>query len=80
MAQDCMNIFEKEKLNDLANVEQVFLFPYSILYFQNFAQPPSVLCHWFHIGRQGSQKSGRRNGPFTGQPNGYVKKIFFFIV
>ena len=32
MAQDCMTIFEKEKLNDLANVEQVF-FP--IIYPQN---------------------------------------------
>ena len=72
MAQDCMNIFEKEKLNVLANVEQVF-FSFPILYLQIFDQPPSVLCHWFDIGRQGSQKSGRRDGSFTRQPIDYVK-------
>ena len=76
MAQDCMNIFKNENLEDLAKVEQVFPF-YFLLNF--FCQPPSVLCHWFHIGRQGSQKSGRGNGPFTGQPNGYVKKKLPFI-
>jgi hypothetical protein len=51
-----------------------YFLSYSILYPQIFAQPPSDLCHWFHIGRQDSQKSGRRNGPFTGQSNGYVKR------
>jgi hypothetical protein len=74
MAQNCMDIFEKEKLPDIASVEQVFL-SYSLS--SNFAQPPSVLCHWFDIGRQGSQRSGRRDGPFTGQPNGYVKISLF---
>ena len=69
MAEKCMEIFANEKLEDIANVEQVFL--YSLP--QPFAQPLSVLCHWFDIGRQGSQRSGRTDGPSIGQPNGYVK-------
>ena len=70
MAQNCMEIFEKEKLQDIANVEQVF---HSYFLPQIFVQPRLVLCHWFDIGRQGSQRSGRTDGPFTGQPNCYVK-------
>ena len=78
MAQNCMEIFEKEKLPDIASVEQVFL-SYSISSIFFLLNHPLVLCHWFYIRRQGSQKSGRRDGPITGQPIGYVKKIFLFI-
>lgn len=70
MAQNCMDTFEKENLTDIAGIEQVFP---SYFFPSYFAQSLPVLCHRFDLGRQGSQKPGRRDGSFIGQPNGYVK-------
>ena len=38
MAQDCMNIFKNENLEDLAKVEQVFPFYFLLIFFVNHLQ------------------------------------------
>ena len=34
MAQDCMTIFEKDKLSSVANVEQVYIFPFCLIVYE----------------------------------------------
>src|SRR5260221_6075 len=71
MAQNCMDIFEKEKLSELASVEQVRLpFPLAA----KLTECLAVLCDWFERRRHGAKGTGRRNGPIAGRQRGRVSR------
>jgi len=71
MAQDCMDIFEKEKLSELASVEQVCL-PFSLAAI--LIECLAVLCDGFKRRRQGAKGTGRRNGPIAGRQRRRVSR------
>ena len=71
MAQNCMDIFEKEKLSELASVEQVCLpFPLAAKLIICLA----VLCDGSERRRQDAKGTGRRNGPIAGRQRRRVSR------
>jgi len=61
MAQDCMALFEKEKLSDVASVEQVCYIPLLEVIFATFGFP-AVLCHRSYFGGKIPKRFGGRDG------------------
>jgi hypothetical protein len=57
MAQECMALFEKKKLNVAAGVEQVRVLKWYKL--------RSVLCDRIHCGRETAKDPGRGDGAFA---------------
>ena len=58
MAQECMALFEKKKLNVAAGVEQVRI--------PQWYELTSVLCHRVHCGCETAKNVGRGDGALVG--------------
>ena len=76
MAQECMSIFEKQKLPAAASVEQVPLFS---AFFQLITELSfTELCHGDDSRRENAEAPSGRDGPAAGQSRNQVSSIADF--
>jgi hypothetical protein len=72
MAQECMDIFERDKLPVVATVEQVCLLD-GVLHWPLPHNPLLGLFHGGDRARQNAKDFGRRDGSAPGQPRSNVR-------
>lgn len=76
MAEECMNIFERDKLPLVANVEQVGRS--DVLYLRSSDYKSIELCDRADSGRENTQNAGGGDGSPPRQPGCYVSAPLCF--